>query len=528
MISISSNILLLLLLLLILLLNSSMSINSIIRKLVTSSSSSLSLSSSLSRITMSLSRPSPLQLGLTGSIGMGKSAVASQFARMGFPVFDADATVHKLYSKNGNAVEAIRNIFPDAVIDDVVNRTILASKCLNTPNALKQLEDIVHPLVAIERQKFYENANNEGHLCVIYDIPLLLEKPDSQKVDYVLVVTADAEIQKKRVLNRPNMTIDKFQSILSKQMPDHEKREKADFLIRTDFRGYAPAKAQVARILETLIEAHPIIWSAWKSRGSSMTLPLKSSSSSSSSLSNNEIVSNLFDVVIFDLDDTLAPVGDVLMKAAAAMMTFMEQKMPQTAAVAKTNLKDTMISISKENMLITHDLTEVRREALYVLSSDKGDEAKYVDEAIDIFIKVRSNVTAYLYDDVKECLDWLVSNNVRIGVLTNGNADLSCCSVLSKYISFSIGAGDVGAKKPSPVPFIAAAQRAGVPCNRILFVGDNHHHDVIGAKNVGMRTVYLNRNNNSLEKVEADIVIETLSPHVFKEKLTTFASSNDF
>jgi putative hydrolase of the HAD superfamily len=175
-------------------------------------------------------------------------------------------------------------------------------------------------------------------------------------------------------------------------------------------------------------------------------------------------------------------------------------------------------------MLITHDLTEVRREALYVLSSDKGDEAMYVDEAIDIFIKVRSNVTAYLYDDVKECLDWLSSNNVRIGVLTNGNADLSCCSVLSKYMSFSIGAGDVGAKKPSPVPFIAAAQKAGVPCNRILFVGDNHHHDVIGAKNVGMRTVYLNRNNNSLEKVEADIVIETLSPHVFKEKLNTFAT----
>jgi putative hydrolase of the HAD superfamily len=351
---------------------------------------------------------------------------------------------------------------------------------------------------------------------VIYDIPLLLENPDSQKVDYVLVVTADSEIQKRRVLSRPNMTLDKFQSILSKQMPDNEKREKADFLIRTDYRSYAPAKAQVARIIETLIEAHPSIWSAWKSR----TKPTNVVPS------NNDVVSNLFDIVIFDLDDTLAPVGDVLMNAAAAMMSFMEEKMPLTAAAAKTKLKDTMIGISKENMLITHDLTEVRREALFVLSSDKGEESKYVDDAIDVFIKVRSNVTAYLYEDVKDCLDWLSSNNVMIGVLTNGNADLSCCSVLSRYITFSIGAGDVGAKKPSPVPFVAAAQRAGVPCNRILFVGDNHHHDVIGAKNVGMKTVFLNRNNdNAIEKIEADIITQTLSPSVFKEKLKDFSKT---
>lgn len=461
----------------------------------------------------SISKPSTLQLGLTGSIGMGKSSVASHFARLGFPVFDADATVHKLYSKGGAAVNEINKIFPDAVIEGIVNRTILSNICLNTPDALKTLEGIVHPLVASERQIFYENANNQGHLCVIYDIPLLLEKPDSQKVDYVLVVTADAEIQKKRVLSRPNMSPEKFLSILSKQMPDHEKREKADFIIRTDYRGYAPAKAQIARILETLIEAHPNIWTAWKSRG-------VASSIASTNVSKDEIVSDLFDIVVFDLDDTLAPVGDVLMKAASAMMTFMEQKMPLTAAVAKASLRDTMIAISKENMLITHDLTEVRREALIVLSEDKGDEAMHVDEAIDVFIKVRSNVTAYLYDDVKDCLEWLTNNNVRIGVLTNGNADLSCCSVLSKYISFSIGAGDVGAKKPSPVPFVAVAHRAGVPCNRILFVGDNHNHDVIGAKNVGMKTVYLNRNNdNSLENIEADIVTETLSPNVLREKI---------
>lgn len=460
--------------------------------------------------------PEPLQLGLTGSIGMGKSAVASQFIRMGFPVFDADATVHKLYSKGGAAVSEIEKIFPDAIVESTVNRTILASKCLNSPESLKQLEDIVHPLVASERQTFYENARNKGHLFVVYDIPLLLEKPNSQKVDYILVVTADPETQKKRVLNRPNMTIEKFQSILSKQMPDNEKRKKADFLIQTDFKGYAPAKAQIARIIETLIEAHPNIWSAWKSRGPSATISVQIST-------NDEIVSKLFDIVIFDLDDTLAPVGDVLMKAAAAMMAFMEEKMPLTAADAKTRLKDTMVGISKDNMLISHDLTEVRREALITLSADKGDEGKYVDQAIDVFIKVRSNVTAYLYDDVRECLDWLASSNVRVGVLTNGNADLSCCSVLSKHIDFCIGAGDVGAKKPSPVPFVAAAQVAGVPCNRILFVGDNHHHDVIGAKNVGMKTVYLNRNDDQTnEKIEADIVVNTLSPILFKEKLKEY------
>jgi dephospho-CoA kinase len=209
---------------------------------------------------------STLQVGLTGSIGMGKSTCTKHFRAMGFPVFDADAAVNELYSAGGDAVDPISKLFPDAIIDSAVSRPMLGKKVIEDSKVWKILEDIVHPLVSAKRRQFFEKAKSEGHFMVIYDIPLLLENPASHEVDYTIVVTADADVQKERVLMRPGMTEEKFISILSKQMPDKKKREQADFLILTDFAGFAPGRSQVANVVEKIIEKNPALWAAWKTQ----------------------------------------------------------------------------------------------------------------------------------------------------------------------------------------------------------------------------------------------------------------------
>jgi dephospho-CoA kinase len=214
----------------------------------------------------SLSAISPLQIGLTGSIGMGKSTCTKHFRAMGFPVFDADAAVHELYSLNGAAVEPIGRLFPDAIVDSAVSRPILASKIRDDITVLKALEEIVHPLVVAKRRQFFETAESEGNFMVVYDIPLLLENPANHNVDYTVVATASAGIQRSRVLSRPGMTEERFETLLSKQMPDEKKRELSDYLIHTDHESYAPSRAQVAKIVASIIEKNPAAWSQWKSR----------------------------------------------------------------------------------------------------------------------------------------------------------------------------------------------------------------------------------------------------------------------
>lgn len=208
-----------------------------------------------------------LQVGLTGSIGMGKSTCTKHFRAMGFPVFDADAAVNELYSAGGAAVDPIGKLFPDAIVDSAVSRPVLGKKVVEDSKVWKILEEIVHPLVSAKRRQFFEKAKSEGHFMVIYDIPLLLENPANHEVDYTIVVTADANVQKERVLMRPGMTEEKFISILAKQMPDEKKREHADFLIQTDYDGFAPGRSQVANIIEKIIEKNPVLWAAWKSQG---------------------------------------------------------------------------------------------------------------------------------------------------------------------------------------------------------------------------------------------------------------------
>lgn len=191
-----------------------------------------------------------IKLGLTGSIGMGKSTTAQIFADRGVPVYDADAVVHQLYQSE--AVPLIAEAFPEAVIDGQVDRKILSASVLGKPDELKKLENIVHPLVHAKEQQFLRDAEAKGAKLVVLDIPLLFETGGTNRVDKILVVSAPYEMQRERVLSRENMTEEKFQSILARQMPDAEKRAKADFIVDTG-QDKEFARQQVSEILEKLL-----------------------------------------------------------------------------------------------------------------------------------------------------------------------------------------------------------------------------------------------------------------------------------
>ncbi|MFM9162351.1 MAG: dephospho-CoA kinase [Methylocystis sp.] len=196
-----------------------------------------------------MSETRPLRIGLTGSIGMGKSTTAQLFRDEGIAVFDSDAIVHELYQ--GAAVEPIAQSFPQVLENGVINRAKLADIVLKNPQALKQVEEIVHPLVWSERDKFFKANQEIGANLVVYDIPLLFEKGVDSSVDVIVVVSATSETQKARVLARPGMTVEKFEALKSKQMSDLEKRARADFIIDTSL-GLESARQQVHQILETL------------------------------------------------------------------------------------------------------------------------------------------------------------------------------------------------------------------------------------------------------------------------------------
>lgn len=187
-------------------------------------------------------------LGLTGSIGMGKSATADLFRRLGVPVHDADAAVHALY--RGRAAPLIEKAFSGTVIDGLVDRRKLADVVLGDARKLKQLESIVHPLVREEEDNFLARVSATAPLAVL-DIPLLLETGGDGRCDAVLVVTAPADVQRARVMSRPGMTEETFNAILRKQMPDADKRARAHFLVDTS-RGFASAEVQVRSILACL------------------------------------------------------------------------------------------------------------------------------------------------------------------------------------------------------------------------------------------------------------------------------------
>ena len=188
-------------------------------------------------------------LGLTGSLGMGKSTTARFFAEEGVPVHDADAVVHRLYE--GEAVPAIEAAFPGTTAAGKVDRNKLAARVLGDDAALERLERIVHPLVQEAERRLIAEAKARGEKVALLDIPLLFETGGDRRVDAVVVVSAPPEVQRARVLERPGMTLEKLEAILAKQMPDAEKRRRADFVVDTS-RGFEAARAQVRAILAAI------------------------------------------------------------------------------------------------------------------------------------------------------------------------------------------------------------------------------------------------------------------------------------
>ncbi len=191
----------------------------------------------------------PKIIGLTGSIGMGKSTVAAMFGECGVPVFDADAAVHQLQGKGGALLPAIESAFPGTTGPDGLDRAKLGSLVFGDDGALARLEAIVHPAIAAMRQEFM--IEHGGANLVLFDIPLLFEKGGAAAVDHVVVVSAPADIQRERVLARPGMTPEKFAQILGRQVPDSEKRARADYVIDTGL-TLPETQMQVARLVETL------------------------------------------------------------------------------------------------------------------------------------------------------------------------------------------------------------------------------------------------------------------------------------
>jgi dephospho-CoA kinase len=186
-------------------------------------------------------------LGLTGSIGMGKTATARMFAEEGVPVQDADAVVHALYE--GEATALIEAAFPGTTAGGVVDRVKLGAQVIGNADAIKRLEAIVHPLVAQKRDQFLAESEKNGADVAVLDIPLLYETGGDKRCDAVAVVSAPAEVQRERVLTRPGMTEERFLAILAKQMPDAEKRRRADFIVDTS-KGFDAARQQVREILD--------------------------------------------------------------------------------------------------------------------------------------------------------------------------------------------------------------------------------------------------------------------------------------
>ncbi|MGD9801938.1 MAG: dephospho-CoA kinase [Hyphomicrobiaceae bacterium] len=192
-----------------------------------------------------------LIIGLTGSIGMGKSTVAKRFKTNGVAVCDADAEVHKLYAVGGGAVASIEAAFPGVTGPEGVERPKLAAALLKDPSGFKRLEAIVHPLVYAAEQTFLKAEAARGADLVVLEIPLLLEGDNAHRVDVVVVVSAPAHVQRQRVLDRPGMTDEKFDQILARQVPDAEKRERADFVIDTGL-PLEDTLAEVDRVVASL------------------------------------------------------------------------------------------------------------------------------------------------------------------------------------------------------------------------------------------------------------------------------------
>jgi len=439
-------------------------------------------------------RAMPVVVGLTGSIGMGKSTASAWCRKVGIPVHDADACVHALYGPGGAAVEPVGSLFPGVATDMAgVDRTKLSAALQSAPvgrdTALKQLEAIVHPLVTSDRESFIAKAAADGAWCVVLDIPLLFEtmgvEARAKLLDALVVVSAPADIQRARVLARPGMSEDKFEFILSKQVPDATKREAADYIIETGHESYAPARAQLAACFEALAQKHAEAYGSWR-RGDAP--PASGAPPPSPSRLR---------VVTVDLDDTCWPTLPPILAAQASLASDFEEKLPLAFAAGgadRAALKASMTAVQEAEPLLVHDMTALRRAALARMASAHGDEsADAVEELMRRFVLARSDVFAYFYSDTSPSLQALRASGLSVGALTNGNCDVRLHAQVSALFDFAIGAADAGAAKPKPAPFWMGAAAAGCNPAECVHVGDDVVTDLTGALEAGFRAILVSR-----------------------------------
>ena len=488
----------------------------------------------------------PVVVGLTGSIGMGKSTASRYFAAAGFRVHDADAVVHSLYAAGGAAVGPVCAAFPGVEAAGGGNDRSKLSAAVATAGrdaSLKTLESIVHPLVSADRDAFVARAAAEGEWLIVLDIPLLMETMDgatrSTLLDALVVVSAPADVQRERVLSRPGMTSDKLDFILTKQVADADKRAAADYVIETGHESFAPARAQLARCLADLSTRHAARYATWR----------------------DQPVSSPKDVtpckvarvrgVSFDLDDTLFPTMPPIMAASQTLATAIEREMPNSfaaGAAERSALRGSMKAVSEEQPLLAHDFTELRRVSLQKLARAHGDKPSDVDRVVDTFVRARSNVRQHFYPEVPEALKAVRAAGLPVGSLTNGNCNVRAHEEVSEWFDFAITAADCGASKPHPVPFWIAAAAAthaqpqararaqGAPQvppakrahdeteaeqtlkpRHLVHIGDDVSTDLLGALAAGCRAVLISRPELAPRPPEQTALLPAADPSRWRE-----------
>jgi dephospho-CoA kinase len=453
------------------------------------------LATTVAMASAAVARSPPVVVGLTGSIGMGKSTASNWLKSAGIKVHDADACVHALYAPNGPAVAPVCAAFPGVeATDGSIDRAKLSAALRQPGASIETLNKIVHPLVTADRDAFVLRAAADGEWLVVLDIPLLLETMDAttryRLLDAIVVVSAPADIQRARVLARPGMTADKFEFILSKQVPDADKRAAADFIIETGHESFAPARAQLARCLQSLAETHRDAFLAW--RDSAATPGPAVADAPPAGDAGGCVVG-----VSVDLDDTLWPTMPPLIEAQKARDAALAELLPKvhaSGAFSASAFRGATKALMAEQPLLDHDFTALQQIALRRLAVEHGDDPENANRVLERFLDARSDVFAHFFAETVPCLEALRARlGLRVGSVTNGNCDVRRHEAVSANFDFAVTAADAGAAKPHAAPFLLAAAAAGCrPC-QLVHIGDDPTTDLIGALDAGCRAVLVTR-----------------------------------
>ncbi|KAK3266032.1 hypothetical protein CYMTET_25321 [Cymbomonas tetramitiformis] len=439
----------------------------------------------------------PALLSLVGRRATGKSSVAEQLRRFGFPVYSSDACLQRLCSNGGEGVSILRDLYPELIDDEQVNEAkILTKIALDGHIIAENIHAALAPWLTADLQLALRSAR--GHWLLVTDDPTShscaarLEGGDTHSM-HLVDVTCNSAVQQQRLdLCHPDWSKEVLDAMVS--IVPEASNEAPRLVVDTSHAALAPMRAQVAQIVEDLTQKNPRAWSNWIHGCVRQSTPQRQ-----------------IRLITFDLDDTLYPVMPPLLHAAQHLNALVQQKLPRSAAHhgdVGLRMREDMKHKLRSEPLLGHDLTEIRRQVLLEWAEAHGDDVAVVDHVMEEFIAVRSQVGKHLFADVLPTLSALRSAGYRLGAITNGNADLrNNCQELSDYFDFVVSAGDAGAAKPRLAPFLMACALGEVSPSEVLHVGDNLEADVYGALKCGIRAAFLNREASTSIQVE-DIIQE--------------------